>query len=179
MAKYPPELREAVLRQVLSGDMTAAEASRHFDVSYWSVRSWLQKARRDAGAQASATEKAKSMAKQKTDAAPLPNGKSYREMAVAMGYCRVVGFESSDAGAFCRNRGLHLKDVEAFTRWFDAQEGFVPLKAQTQMRQLLDAKDKNLRELQKELKRKEKALAEAAALLVLSKKVQAIREEEG
>ncbi len=37
MAKYATELREAVLRQVLSGDMTPTEASHHFDVSYRSA----------------------------------------------------------------------------------------------------------------------------------------------
>ena len=33
--KISPELREAVLRQVLSGDMTATEASCHFDIEIY------------------------------------------------------------------------------------------------------------------------------------------------
>jgi hypothetical protein len=38
---------------------------------------------------------------------------------------------------------------------------------------------KRLRELEKELRRKDKALAEAAALLVLSRKLEALRSEDG
>lgn len=50
-------------------------------------------------------------------------------------------------------------------------------KEQTRIRQELADKDKGMQELQNELKRKDKALAEAAALIVLSKKVRAIWEK--
>ena len=178
MAKYATELREAVLRRVLSGDMTLTEASRHFDVSYWSVRSWVQKARRAAGAQASATEETTTMAKRKNDVPPLPDGRSCQEMMLILGHCRFLGMESSETGAFCRSQGLHLKDIQAFGRWYDAQGGVVSAKEQTRIRQELADKDKGMQELQNELKRKDKALAEAAALIVLSKKVRAIWEKE-
>ena len=45
----------------------------------------------------------------------------------------------------------------------------------------MDEKDKRIKELERELRRKDKALAETAALLVLKKKAQAIwgdREDE-
>lgn len=71
----------------------------------------------------------------------------------------------AELGAFLRREGLH----EATLRQWRAAalEG---LGAQRTTR----AEQKRLQELEKELRRKDKALAEAAALLVLQKKVRAI-----
>jgi transposase-like protein len=74
---------------------------------------------------------------------------------------------------YCRKKGLYVEQVQ---RWREAAaagaEALRPLSAEE--RRELQQERKKTRKLEKELKRKEKALAEAAALLVLQKKAQAI-----
>ena len=75
-------------------------------------------------------------------------------------------------GAFLRREGLHEADLDA---WRDAMmSGLRPAPSKHARSQEV----RRVRELEKELRRKDKALAEAAALLVLQKKVQALWEDE-
>ncbi len=71
----------------------------------------------------------------------------------------------AELGAFLRREGLH----EATLRQWRAA-ALAGLGPQRSMR----SEQKRLQDLEKELRRKDKALAEAAALLVLQKKVRAI-----
>ena len=81
-------------------------------------------------------------------------------------------------GAFLRREGLHEADLERFREEVQqaATEGLRPKRKRG-----LSPEQKRIRKLEKELARKEKALAEAAALLVLRKKAEAffLGEEEG
>lgn len=72
--------------------------------------------------------------------------------------------------AFCREKGIFRHHLEQWQATFTAG-GAVDNRSQ-----LRELKDTN-RRLTRELNRKEKALAEAAALLVLQKKYQALWEE--
>jgi transposase-like protein len=73
----------------------------------------------------------------------------------------------AELGEFLRREGLHEAQL---TQWrqaaLDALSGAKPSRAPSEGRRV--------RELEKEVQRKDKALAEAAALLVLQKKVRAI-----
>ncbi len=79
---------------------------------------------------------------------------------------------------FCRKNGLYVGEVKKWRSNFEdsLEKGTDNIKEVKE--ELLKTKKKNT-ELEKELKRKEKALAEAATLLVLQKKFQAFMEEEG
>lgn len=86
-----------------------------------------------------------------------------------------------DLGALLRREGLHEADLKRFRDEVEtaALEG---MRAKGRKgRRGLSPEQKRMRKLEKELKRKEKALAEAAALLVLRKKAEAffLSEEEG
>lgn len=74
----------------------------------------------------------------------------------------------SELGAFLRREGVHAADLEA---WRESMLGGLR-PAQSKHAKSLEARQ--VRELEKELRRKDKALAEAAALLVLQKKVRAL-----
>jgi hypothetical protein len=76
----------------------------------------------------------------------------------------------SDAqlGEFLRRHGLHEADL---TAWREAAMTGLTGRASVPSR---TSEAKRVRDLEKELRRKDKALAETAALLVLQKKVQAI-----
>lgn len=82
-------------------------------------------------------------------------------------------------GALLRREGLHQADLDRFREEVleAASEGFQARKKHSGP----TPEQKRLNKLDKELKRKDKALAEAAALLVLRKKVEALfpPEEEG
>lgn len=81
------------------------------------------------------------------------------------------GLEGQELGAFLRREGLHLSDLESWRA--QMLEGLIdsPRLARETQQQLRQSQ-KQTKALQQELRRKDAALAEAAALLVLSKKVQ-------
>lgn len=74
---------------------------------------------------------------------------------------------------YCRSNGLYVEQVQ---EWKDAcmQANGGVAKQATNLQKELREKDKENKQLMKELKRKEAALAETAALLVLRKKASAI-----
>jgi len=76
----------------------------------------------------------------------------------------------AERSTYCREHGLYPEQLEAWKEAFESMDagGHPADKAQ------LTAERKKSRKLEKELLRKERALAEVAALLALSKKAQAI-----
>ncbi len=76
-----------------------------------------------------------------------------------------ASLSEGELGAFLRSRGLHEAQLQ---QWRDQMViGLEPKPAKR-------VETKRIRELEKELRRKDKALAETAALLVLKKKAQEI-----
>jgi transposase-like protein len=93
-----------------------------------------------------------------------------------------AGLNSTELAAYCRERGLFPEQVD---RWRQAAQdaNAQPLLTMADQKDLQNRHQEDQREikrLQQELRRKEKALAEAAALLIASKKIQAYwGEDEG
>ena len=80
-----------------------------------------------------------------------------------------ASLDEAALGAFLRREGVHEADLQ---RWREqTSEGALGALAGKRQRSL---EQKRIRKLEAELKRKDKALAEAAALLVLSKKARAL-----
>ena len=75
-----------------------------------------------------------------------------------------------ERSAWCREQGLYVHELDAWREAFEGMDDGGPHASRSDMAR----ERKRVSRLQKELERKEKALAEAAALLVLSKKAQAI-----
>jgi transposase-like protein len=76
-----------------------------------------------------------------------------------------------ELGEFCRRRGLFAEQLAAWREACQIANECRPRREeQAQQREL----SKQVKQLESELRRKEKALAEAAALLILQKKVHAI-----
>jgi transposase len=78
-----------------------------------------------------------------------------------------------DLSKYCREKGLYIEQVKAWKNACIQANGGVAEEA-LRLNQKLKQKEKEYRQLKNELNRKEKALAEAAALLVLKKKADAI-----
>ena len=76
------------------------------------------------------------------------------------------GMNEQERGLYLRGHGLYSVDLK---RWREEI-----LQALSKKPKKGDPRDRRIRELEGELRRKEKALAETAALLVLKKKARAI-----
>ena len=93
-----------------------------------------------------------------------------------------AGRNATELGGYCRERGLFPEQV---VRWRQAAQdaNAQPLLTMADQKDLQKRHQEDQREikrLQQELRRKDKALAEAAALLIASKKIQAYwGEDEG
>lgn len=74
---------------------------------------------------------------------------------------------------YCRRKGLYAEEIAQW-RTACAQANANAQQKAKSVREESKEDRKRIRQLEKELTRKEKALAEAAALLILRKKVQAI-----
>ena len=79
------------------------------------------------------------------------------------------GISDEELGAFLRRKGLHEAQLDEWR-----QQVLVSLGKQPARSSKRSAEARRIKGLEKELHRKDKALAETAALLVLQKKVQAI-----
>ena len=79
-----------------------------------------------------------------------------------------------ELGEYCRRKGLYPQQISAWRH--SCLQANAPAAAKID-RTKLKAQTKHIKQLEAELRRKEKALAEAAALLVLQKKVQALWED--
>ncbi len=94
---------------------------------------------------------------------------------------QTAGLNATELSAYCRERGLYPEPVE---RWRQASQDanekpVLSLKDQKEL-ELLHAQDqKEIKLLKQELRRTEKALAEAAALLIASKMNLAFWGEDG
>jgi transposase-like protein len=78
-----------------------------------------------------------------------------------------------ELGEYCRRKGLYPEQIDGWKKAF-VQSGTASSKVEREQVKRLTRVNKAL---QSELNRKEKALAEAAALLVLEKKLQALLED--
>ena len=93
-----------------------------------------------------------------------------------------AGLNATELAAYCRERGLFPEQVD---RWRQAAQDAIaqPLLTMAEQKDLEkrhQADQREIKRLQQELRRKDKALAEAAALLIASKKIQAYwGEDEG
>lgn len=78
--------------------------------------------------------------------------------------------------AWCRSQGIYPSELD---EWRETATGALDRPVLGESRSTSKAERQRIRELERELRRKDKALAEAAALLILSKKVEAMFRKDG
>ena len=80
-----------------------------------------------------------------------------------------AGLNEVELGEYCRRKGLYPQQISAWRQsCLQANASAAPKVERTKLK----AQGRHIKQLESELRRKEKALAEAAALLMLQKKVQ-------
>jgi len=166
---YTDMFKNAMIQKMTGPDAISASAlSRQIDVPQSTLSKWL----RMAGAGSSydfpdTTYGYTKMAKIKGPKRPN-NWSAEEKLKVVM---EAAALDDEQLGAFLRKKGLHQTHLEQWRlQMLDGlQNGFSKKKARQKK-----AEAKRVKALEKELNRKDKALAETAALLVLKKKVQEI-----
>jgi transposase-like protein len=156
--RYPKERKEAVLRKMMPPhNRTIPQLAQEEGISEATLYIWRREAR-DKGLLLPGRQEG-------------PEGWSARDKFNAV--VESAAFNEAELAEYCRIKGLYPEQI---TQWRKACEKANDWERENNRRLKAEHKDdrKRIRDLEKELQRKEKALAEAAALIVLRKKAQAI-----
>jgi transposase len=100
----------------------------------------------------------------------LVDGRRWTPAARLEAVIATAAMDEAARGAWCREQGLYPAELEAWKR--DAIAGLGEPRAASAVEARQDRR--RVKELERELQRKDKALAETAALLVLAKKPSAV-----
>jgi len=164
--EYSEGFRARMVQKMLEpAPMSACGLSRETGVPQGTLSRWLRKARMVNGV----SNQGEHPTGNGDPAARRPKDWSADEKLEAV--LQASALSEEELGAFLRERGLHEADLVAWRKTvLQALKGSTGKKKGRKQTK----ETRRIRELEKELDRKEKALAEAAALLVLKKKVQQI-----
>ena len=156
--KYSKEYRESILWRIMPPNSESiARIAKEEGISEQTLRNWQKRARRD-GYAAPGTD------------AQSEKWSTQDKFVIVV---ETASMNESELAEYARKKGLYVEQIKA---WRDAcmnANGGIAKEAARLNRALRDSQ-KERRKLERELHRKEKALAEAAALLVLRKKARAI-----
>ena len=164
MKRYPESLKQDLLRKLMRPNgPSAAELASRTGVSHATLSRWLRdasKVRPMSTDKHEGEEPARKVGRSTRDLSPDEKLRLVHQ---------ATDLDDAALGAFLRREGVHEADLRLWREQAsEAARGALAGKRQRTLDQ------KRIRKLEAELRRKDKALAEAAALLVLSKKLQAL-----
>ena len=155
---YSKEFKDSILRRMLPpNNESISTIAKEEGLSEQTRRNWRDKARKEGYAAPG------------TDSQP-DNWSTQDKFLVVV---ETASMNEADLAEYARKKGLFVEQIRA---WRDAcvnANGGIAKEAARLNQELKDSQ-KERKKLEKELQRKEKALAETAALLVLAKKANAI-----
>ncbi|MCL1092093.1 IS3-like element ISSpu6 family transposase [Shewanella profunda] len=156
MARYSPERKEAILKKLLPPhNLTVAEVAREEGIAVQTLYHWRDIARKEGRPVPGKTLTA-------------DDWSAEAKLAVII---ETAPLSEAEINQYCREKGLFREQVQQWKQ--DCLAGFQTSEVQTKtIKQQAKADKAEIKSLQRELRYKEKALAEAAALLVLRKKPQ-------
>lgn len=152
---YAEEFKKAMVQKLLlPGGPSVLSLSRETGVSEQSLYNWLARYQNEGSAKSQRSPR------------QWTNVEKYDALLEA------ASLTGEDLGKWLRENGLRSEHIEIWQ-----QEMKNNLNQQKKNTELKDAK-KRIKELERELRRKDKALAEMSALVVLKKKLEALWEDE-
>ena len=156
---YPEGFIEQALVKVFSrGDRSVRSVAEDLNVNYHTVKYWMKRKALDKTAQRPLKEK-------------RPQDWSAEQQLVALH--ETHGLSGESLNAWCREKGLFAHHLTGWKTGFCTQAK-AGMPGTGEVRTLRDENG----QLKREIVRKDKALAEAAALLILQKKFRALWEDE-
>jgi len=164
-APYSKDFKQAAIKKILNrGDRTVAAACEEVGISQAAFNGWI----RNSGITVGMNQSSRS--------SKASNGKRAQDYTASEKLEAVLEFkkragEPGAQGEYLRSHGLHTATLEA---WEKEILGALAKPARQRRTPEEIAKDRKISELERELRRKDKALAETTALLVLKKKAESI-----
>ena len=158
MTRYSIERKSAVLDKLLPPqNLSIPQVAEQEGISVAALYNWRKQAR--------------------LEGKPVPGSRkqtpedwsSQDKFAVVM---ETASMNEAEVAEYCRSKGLYLEQIKRWKQTFI--QGFGQVKPDSEAK----ASRKKIKILEKEIHRKDRALAEAAALLILQKKVQALWAED-
>jgi len=169
MSQYAAERRESVVRRLLKPEgISIAELSRETGVSTWTLYHWRKQA----------IEQGETVAGGSKHRGPAAASGAKRSAAQKLSIVvESAALNEAELAEYCRRQGLYPEQVKGWRAQAEQAMAGAVVSAK-ELRAALSAEKKRIKALERELRRKEKALAETAALLTLRKKADAIWGEE-
>lgn len=153
--RHSVEFKKSAVQKYLSrGNRTVSEILQEIGVASPTIYQW-----RNQFANVSAMTKS-----------TKPHARSAKEKFKALMEFEALSDEKR--GEYLRKNGLHEENLVEWRQ--QIEEAFTPRRKSLQERQELAAEKNKIKQLEKEIRRKDKALAEVSALLVLKKKADLI-----
>lgn len=155
MKHYSKELRDSIIARLLPpNNAKSAELHKETGIPEGTMASWLHEFRKNNP--------------QKPPAKGFNQCSADIKLAVII---ETASLNETELAEYCRARGVYTEEIAKWKAFFIKSASTQPNRVD---HDLLLQEQKKSQLLQKELNRKEKALAEVAALLVLQKKFQAL-----
>lgn len=153
-------VEQALVKLYSRGDRTIESVAAELHINCHTLKGWMKRKTMQHVSEAAKREKAEKR----------PQDWSAAEQLSALQESHALSSEALNA--WCRERGLFAHHLSAWRAAFCREDKAVPVTGE-----LRGLKAEN-EQLKRALARKEKALAEAAALLILQKKFQSLWEDE-
>jgi transposase-like protein len=159
--KYSPERKEAVLKKMMPPhNWSISKLAEEEGISEATLYNWRNEAR--------------TKGILLPDGYTGPDGWNARDKFAAV--LETAALNEEETAEYCRRKGIYPHQLKLWRKACESANDW-DKQASIKLKSEQKANRKHIKDLEKELLRKEKALAEAAALLVLQKKVQAIWED--
>ena len=153
---YTPAFRTQALAKVFGrGTRTVQSVATELNMSYHTLKNWMREENKKARLSSEGGSR-------------RPGDWSAGERLQAL--LDTHALDDTARNAWCREQGVYPQQLHAWRLEIEQGEAPDAAAARSELRELKAANQ----QLERELNRKEKALAEAAALLVLQKKYQAL-----
>ncbi len=156
--RYSPERKEAVLKKLLPpNNKSVAELAAEEGISAATLFNWRKAVRKQGRLLPGSGRPSDSWSTKDKFSAVL----------------ETAALNEAELASYCRKRGLFPDQIRS---WRHACEkaNARPEERGSELREAAQADKKRIKELEREILRKDKALAETAALIILRKKAQAI-----
>ena len=157
MRHLSTEAKEALVAKVLSGRESIRVLAAANGVGYSSLQRWVSQVRKT-GSTAG-----------RSDSRPALGESPIRPLEHLLA---TVGLDENAVGAYCREQGIHSFQLEAWQEQLMKDDG--NKQEAGALRKEIHALRNENKTLKKDLYRKDKALAETTALLILKKKADLI-----
>ncbi len=148
---FPIEVRESAVQRYLSTDISYRQLAKEVGASTWTLRGWVKR------------YQGEPMSSRKKDTARSTNERTSQEKLNLL--LKARSLPDDQLGEFLRREGIREGDLERWEQ--DALSGFERAASS-------EVSSRQVRELEQRVRKNEKRLKEANALLNLQKKVQAL-----